>query len=92
MTRTGEPDKLLRAWIALVLLSGVSAVAAGLVNAGVDARVTGSLVMLLALMKARVILSRYLGLDAAPSWRPGVNLTILLFCLLLLGLYLVPLL
>lgn len=90
MTDSSKPDRLLRAWIALVILSGVSALAAALVNAGIDPRITGTLVMLLALMKARVILSRYLGLDTAPSWRAGFNLTLTLFCIVLLGLYLIP--
>lgn len=90
MNTAAKPDKLSRAWVTLLMLSGVSAIAAHLVNAGIDARISGSLVMVLALLKSRVILSRYLGLDAAPSWRAGFNLTLALFCLLLLGLYLVP--
>lgn len=91
MEKTAGPDRILRAWVALVVLSLASAIAAWLVNAGLDPRLTGSVVLFLALMKARVILARYLGLDGAPSWRAGFNLVLTLFCLLLLGLYLVPL-
>ncbi|EPX81477.1 cytochrome C oxidase subunit IV family protein [Litoreibacter arenae] len=85
-----KPDTLTRAWIALIVFSALSMVAAGLVNNGFDQRLTGSLVLALALLKARVILSRYLGLADAPSWRRGFNLALTLFCLILLGLYLFP--
>jgi uncharacterized membrane protein YjjP (DUF1212 family) len=83
-------DPLNKAWFALVALSGASAVVAELAIGGLDRRVVGAVVLLLALMKARVILSRYLGLAEAPSWRRGFNLVLTLFCLLLLGLYLIP--
>lgn len=83
-------DPLNKAWFALVALSGASAVVAELAIGGLDRRVVGAMILLLALMKARVILSRYLGLAEAPSWRRGFNLVLTLFCLLLLGLYLIP--
>lgn len=83
-------DPLNKAWFALVALSGASAVVAELAIGGLDRRVVGAVILLLALMKARVILSRYLGLAEAPSWRRGFNLVLTLFCLLLLGLYLIP--
>ena len=83
-------DPLNKAWFALVALSGASAVVAELAIGGLDRRVVGAVVLLLALMKARVILSRYLGLAEAPSWQRGFNLVLTLFCLLLLGLYLIP--
>lgn len=78
------------AWFQLLLLSAASVLlATGLVeSAGVA--LTGSLVLLLAWLKARVILSSYLGLAQAPTWRSGFNLVLGLFCLLLLLLYLVP--
>ncbi|WP_226779067.1 cytochrome C oxidase subunit IV family protein [Oceaniglobus trochenteri] len=84
------PPPLERAWLALILLSGASTVLAELVDSGFDTRITGSIVMLLAFLKARVILSRYLGLAAAPRWRGGFNLCLGLFCIALLGLYLAP--
>jgi hypothetical protein len=83
-------DPLNKAWFALVALSGASAVVAELAIGGLDRRVVGAVILLLALMKARMILSRYLGLAEAPSWRRGFNLVLTLFCLLLLGLYLIP--
>ncbi len=85
-----KPDTLTIAWIALIVLSGLSAATAVLVNSGFDVRVTGAVVLFLALMKARIILSRYLGLADAPSWRRGFNLSLSIFCLVLLGLYLIP--
>ncbi len=81
---------LSRAWIILIFLSLLSALAAELVETGVDTRITGSLVLALSLFKARLILSRYLGLCDAPAWRRGFNLTLTFFCLGLLGLYLAP--
>ena len=38
----------------------------------------------------RLILTRYLGLANAPFWRRGFDVTLGLFVLLLLALYLVP--
>ena len=85
-----KPDTLTIAWIVLIVLSALSAVTAALVNSGFDKRVTGAVVLFLALMKARIILSRYLGLADAPSWRRGFNLSLSIYCLVLLGLYLIP--
>lgn len=87
MTRIG-PDILSRAWLMLMALSGGSAVVAELVGSGLDRRLAGAMIILLALLKARIILSRYLGLSQAPTWRRGFNLSLSLFCLMLLGLYL----
>lgn len=81
-------DTLSRAWLLLLALSGGSAVVAELVGTGFDRRLAGALIIMLALMKARIILSRYLGLAQAPTWRRGFSLSLALFCLLLLGLYL----
>ncbi|RLJ59367.1 cytochrome c oxidase subunit IV [Litoreibacter meonggei] len=85
-----KSDALTRAWVVLIALSGLSAVVSTMMDRGFDTRIMGSVVLALALMKARIILSRYLGLADAPSWRRGFNLTLTLFCLLLLGLYLFP--
>ena len=51
---------------------------------------SGAIVLLLAWLKARVILSRYLGLCAAPFWARGFGLALGVFCTVLLGLYLIP--
>lgn len=83
-------DTLARAWLALIGLSGLSVLVAKAIGAGYDVRITGAIVLLLALMKARIILSRYLGLADAPSWRRGFNLVLTLFMLVVLGLYLLP--
>ena len=82
-------DTLTRAWIWLIALSGGSALVALMVERGMDRRIAGSLILILALFKSRTILSRYLGLIDAPSWRRGFNLVLSFYCVLLLGLYLV---
>jgi len=79
-----------KAWLQLLLLSAASVLLATGLAQSAGVALTGSLVLLLAWMKARVILSRYLGLAEAPAWRSGFNLVLGLFCLLLLLLYLVP--
>ncbi|PRY21858.1 hypothetical protein CLV78_108130 [Aliiruegeria haliotis] len=83
-------NPLTRAWLALLLLSGGSTVIAALVSQGVAPATVGVGILLFSWMKARVILSRYLGLWQAPSWRRGFNLVLGIYCLLLLGLYLIP--
>ncbi len=50
----------------------------------------GIAVLTLAWLKARIILSQYLGLAAAPFWRRGFEFALAALCLLLLGLYLLP--
>ena len=83
-------DPLLRAWGALIVFSlGSTAVSLWHWPPALTAA-AGGVILLLAWLKARVILGRYLGLVAAPSWRRGFGLALALFCLLLLGLYLLP--
>lgn len=84
-------DPLLRAWVALLGLSLGSTALSLRPWSPELAAPAGSLILALAWLKARVILARYLGLAAAPSWRRGFDLALGLFCLLLLGLYLMPL-
>ena len=83
-------DPLLCAWAALIALSGCSAVVSALVGEGLNRSVAGAAILLLALLKSRVILSRYLGLWQAPGWLRGFSITLSFFAALLLGLYLVP--
>ncbi|MEV8468295.1 nitric oxide reductase F protein [Fluviibacterium sp. DFM31] len=83
-------DPLTRAWVVLLLLCAASTLIAALDALAVAPVVVGALILLLSWMKARVILSRYLGLWRAPTWRAGFNWVLGLYCLLLLGLYLVP--
>jgi hypothetical protein len=49
------------------------------------------MILTLAWLKARVILGRYLGLVNATFWARGFGISLALFCALLLGLYLIPL-
>ena len=83
-------NDITKAWFQLVLLSAASVLLATGLADRAGAALAGSLVLLLAWMKVRVILSRYLGLGQAPAWRSGFDLVLGLFCLLLLLLYLVP--
>ncbi|WP_299470881.1 hypothetical protein [uncultured Roseibium sp.] len=79
-----------RAWLCLLLLSGASVLVAAGAAGTLGAAATGILVLIFAWMKARVVLSRYLGLWQAPVWLTGFNWALGLFCLLLLGLFLIP--
>ena len=82
-------DALTKAWIWLIALSGGSAIVSLMVGQGMDRRLAGAAILFLALLKSRTILSRYLGLVDAPSWRRGFNLVLTFFCALLLALYLI---
>ena len=53
--------------------------------------VSGTAIILLAWLKARVILGRYLGLAQSAFWSRGFNTSLAFFCVVLLLLYLVPL-
>ena len=83
-------DPLLRAWLWLIGLSFGSTLVSLWPWPPALAALAGGLVLGLAWLKARVILSRYLGLCEAPAWRRGFGISLGLFCLLLLGLYLAP--
>lgn len=91
-------DKLLRAWIALLVLSAISTMVAVLIDRGAAPDATGwttatagVVILGLALIKGRIILSRYLGLETTRFWRRGFNLGLTIYALVLLGLYLAPL-
>lgn len=79
-----------RAWLLLLLLSAASVLASILAGGSFSASAIGALVLLFAWMKARVILSRYLGLWQAPAWLSGFNWALGLYSLLLLALFLIP--
>ena len=81
-------DPLIRAWGWLIGLSLGSTVMAQLPLPPHLAAVTGAAILVLAWAKARIILTRYLGLHAAPFWCRGFELALGFFCCLLLGLYL----
>ena len=83
-------NTILRAWMWLAILSlGSTAITFWQWPTNL-APVAGAAILALAWAKARVILADYLGLSAAPFWRRGFNLSLGVFCLLLLGLYLAP--
>ena len=83
-------DPTARAWITLVLLSAVSVLIAAGAEETLSVSAIGAVVLLLSWMKARVILSRYLGLWQAPVWLSGFNWALGLYCLLLMALFLIP--
>lgn len=83
-------DPTTRAWACLLLLSAASVLIASGFADTLSSGMTGALVLGFAWMKARVVLSRYLGLWRAPAWLSGFNWALALFCLLLLGLFLIP--
>lgn len=81
-------DPLFRAWAWLVALSiGSTVVALSLQR--LDATLAGVVILTLAWLKARVILSRYLGLAEVPAIAFGFGLVLGLFMLAALGLYVV---
>jgi len=79
---------LLRAWLILIGLSVASALVAHGLSGVVDRRLVGALILLLAFVKSRVILTWYLGLSQAPSWRRGFQVVLGLYCCVLFGFYL----
>ena len=94
-----QNDRLFRAWIALLVLSAISTAVAIFIDRGKTADVeswvpalAGVVILLLALIKGRIILARYLGLETTAFWRRGFNMALTIFALVLLGLYLAPML
>jgi nitric oxide reductase NorF protein len=81
---------LAAAWLTLMGLSIATVLVTADGGAVFGQVVFGGLLLLLAWAKARVILSRYLGLWQAPGWLSGFSRVTGLFCLLLLCLYVVP--
>lgn len=79
-------DPLARGWGLLIALSLASALAT---VSGLPAKPAGLAVLALALIKARVILSRYLGLAAAPGWLTGSFAVLVLWALIAGGLFLI---
>lgn len=77
-----------RAWLMLLALSAASTALAlahpSLVGRAVP--LASAALLVLAWAKARIILSDYLGLAAAPVWRRGFGLVLGIYALLLLGL------
>ncbi|MDF1618919.1 nitric oxide reductase F protein [Pseudothioclava nitratireducens] len=86
-------DPLISAWLWLLALSGASTLLAAAVSqgwlTGLGVTLGGAAILALAWAKARVILARYLGLAEAPFWHRGFSITLAIYALLLLGLYLI---
>jgi len=83
-------DPLLRAWGWLIALSLASTTITFWTWPPPLTSFAGILILLLAWAKARIILARYLGLACAPFWRRGFDIALGVFCLMCLGLYIVP--
>ncbi|MCV2890273.1 cytochrome C oxidase subunit IV family protein [Ruegeria aquimaris] len=84
--RHGHRPGLTTAWLALLVLSLAST---GATVLPVPQQIVATAVLVLALIKARVILARYLELSAARSWLSGLSVVIAGFFALVLGLFLI---
>ena len=83
-------DLLIRAWALLIALS-VAATAVALLRPDAPrwaVIAAGAAILGIAWIKARVILGRYLGLDAVPDLRRVFDVVLGLFLAAVLGLYL----
>ena len=86
---SGLRDPLLRAWLVLLALSGLSSVIAARPPGLADMpRLAGAAVLLAAGIKARTILLHYLGLARVPAWRRAFTALLVLLLALLLTLFL----
>ncbi len=77
---------LARAWLALLALSIVSAI---LTLLPISAKFLGACILILALVKSRIILARYLELATSLAWLRGFTLVLTGFALTVFGLYLI---
>lgn len=82
----GRRLNLTTAWLALLALSLAST---GATVLPVPQQIVAAAVLVLALIKARVILARFLELSAARSWLSGLSIIIACFFGLVLGLFLI---
>ena len=86
------PQKLHIAWVSLIGLSIMSTALTFPALATYWPTASGLSVLVLAWLKARIILARYLGLATAPRWQSGFNRALGAVFLAFMALYLVPLL
>ncbi|WP_254443464.1 cytochrome C oxidase subunit IV family protein [Ruegeria atlantica] len=77
-------NPLIKAWFALLGLSLGSAL---LTMTPVPPAVMGGGILLLALIKGRIILARYLELAHSPAWLRGFTIVLTGFAVLIFGLY-----
>lgn len=89
MTTRAPNDPLIRAWLALVALSGIATAVALLRPDTPDwaATLAGAVILGLAWLKARVILDRYLDLADYPAARRGFGAGLGVFAVAALVLY-----
>ena len=71
------PRTLVEAWGGLVALGAATSLLAAVVGPPPIPTLAAALVLALAWLKARLILRRYLCLEAAPSWRGGFDVPFL---------------
>ncbi|SLN53310.1 cytochrome C oxidase subunit IV family protein [Ruegeria meonggei] len=83
--RTGS-DHLVVAWLGLLILSLASAL---VTMAPVPPAALGAGILMLALIKTRVILARYLDLAGSPAWLRGFTMVLTCFSAAIFGLYLI---
>lgn len=89
MRMRASPDPVVRAWLALIALSGL-ATAVSLLRPDAPpwaGTVAGAVILGLAWLKARVILDRYLDLAGYPAARRGFGAGLGFFALAALVLY-----
>lgn len=84
------PAALFRAWGILIVLSLGSTVLSMIALPGLWMAVAGVSILVLAWIKARIVLAGYMGLVRAPAWQRGFDICLGLFAVMLVGLYLVP--
>lgn len=83
----GLSKPLVKAWL---WLTGLSLLAATATLTPMPRWLLAAAILLLALLKARLILSRYLDLHRAPGWLTGATLVFAIWTALAFGLYLIP--
>ena len=74
------------AWLLLVILSVASTSLASPASSGMVGTWLALPVLVIAWVKARLILRYYLGLAAAPGWSRGFSLVLAIYMLLMMGL------
>lgn len=86
LSRQWPPSTLRRAWVTLLALSLASTL---LTMLPAPPAFVGSGILILALIKVRVILARYLDLADSPTWLRGFTFVMIAFGCLILALFLI---
>ena len=90
LTRNLIRDPLIRAWAGLMgLITAATLIAQVPLPAGWPQAARAGAILLIAGLKARIILSRYLGLWRAPWWQRGFVTVIALFLIVVFMLHLI---